>query len=312
LERLYTSLRQENIFRPRLLWLDSLGSSAPLEQQIAAGATPEVLQRIADAHHQGRRLYVGTTNLDTKSLVVWDLGAIAARNTAESKVLFQKVLLASCSIPGLFPPVAVDIEVDGQRFTELHVDGSVTACAFLLPSMVGIGPNGEQPPEDNRASVHVIVAGKLQPTIAPARRELFAIAGESMNTVLQAKTDGELARLFLLSRYANADFRLTGIPQDCQMSDNSMSFDPQVMRQLFELGCRNGRDGAAWQPFPPGLAPDRIATPRTDTRFVAVHETSPATSWTPDKIRITLDDNNPTVGRKDSTAPRGLSESWKQ
>ena len=86
LERLYTSMRQENVFRPRLhlLGFDSLVSSDPLAQQIAAGATPEILQRIADVHRQGRRLYVGTTNLDTKKLVVWDLGAIAARNTPPS------------------------------------------------------------------------------------------------------------------------------------------------------------------------------------------------------------------------------------
>jgi predicted acylesterase/phospholipase RssA len=81
LERLYTSMRQENVFRPRLLWFDSLVSSEPLEKAIAAGATPEIRQKIAEAHRQGRRLYVGTTNLDTKSLIVWDLGAIAARGT---------------------------------------------------------------------------------------------------------------------------------------------------------------------------------------------------------------------------------------
>jgi len=94
LERLYTSMRRENILRPRLFWLDSVASSEPLEQRIAAGATPDILRRIAEAHRQGRRLYVGTTNLDAKRLVVWDLGGIAARNSEESRVLFQKVLLA--------------------------------------------------------------------------------------------------------------------------------------------------------------------------------------------------------------------------
>ena len=140
LERLYTSMRQENVFRPRLLWLDSLVSSEPLEQQIAARATPEILHRIAEAHLQGRRLYVGTTNLDTKKLVVWDMGAIAARNSAESRTLFQKVLLASCSIPGLLPPVPIDVEIDGRHFTELHVDGGVTACGISSARDVGHRP----------------------------------------------------------------------------------------------------------------------------------------------------------------------------
>jgi hypothetical protein len=269
LERLYTSMRQENIFHPHLLWLDSLVSSEPLEQQIAAAATPEVLQMIADAHRQGRRLYVGTTNLDTKSLVVWDLGAIATRNTPESRTLFQKVLLASCSVPGLLPPVPIDIEVDGKRFTELHVDGGVTACAFLQPAMLGIGPNGEQPPERHSMSIHVVIAGKLQQMAAPAKRELFSIVGESMNTVLQAKMEGELTKLFLLSRYVNADFKLTGIPQEYEMSGNNMSFDQHTMRGLFDIGYRCATNGTAWHPVPPGLKKDMMTMPRTNIRFTS-------------------------------------------
>jgi hypothetical protein len=289
LERVYTSMRQDNIFCPRLLWLDSLVSSEPLKQQIAAGATLEVLQKIADAHRQGRRLYVGTTNLDAKSLVVWDMGAIATRNTAESRILFQKVLLASCSVPGLLPPVPIDIEIDGKRFTEWHVDGGVTACVFLQPAMMGIGPNGEQPSEANPNAIHVIVAGKLRQTAAPAKRELFSIAGQSMNAVLQAKMEDELATLFMLARYARADFKLTGIPQNYETPGNNMSFDQKVMRGLFDAGLRSGRDGTAWRSFPPGLEKERFPLPRSNTRFATVSGASPSDSWTPEKIRITLD-----------------------
>ncbi len=291
LERLYTSMRQENVFRPRLLWFDSLVSSEPLEQKIAAGATPEILQKIAAAHRQGRRLYVGTTNLDTKSLVVWDLGAIAARNSAESRTLFQKVLLASCSIPGLLPPVPIDVEIDGKRFTELHVDGGVTACVFLQPAMMGIGPQGALPSDANPASIYVLVAGKLHQMVTPTRRELLSIAGESMNAVFQAKMEGELARLFMLARYARADFKLTGIPQDYEEPGNNLSFAPQVMSGLFDEGYRGGRDGTAWQSLPPGLEKEWIALPRSDTRFATVGGTAPVNAWVPERIRITLDDS---------------------
>ena len=294
LERLYTSMRQENVFRPRLLLLDSVVSSEPLEQQIAAGTTPEILQKIADAHHQGRRLYVGTTNLDTKSLVVWDLGAIAARNTLESRTLFQKVLLASCSVPGLLPPVPIDIEVDGKRFTELHVDGGVTACVFLQPAMLGIGPNGEQPSEANPTTVYAIVAGKLHQTAAPTKRELFSIAGESMNAVLQAKMEGELTTLFMLTRYARANFKLSGIPQDYETPGNNMSFDQKVMRGLVDEGIRAGRNGTAWRSFPPGLEKVMATMPRTDIRFAAVRGAPSSNSLTPDRITITLGNAAPT------------------
>ncbi|MEN6367766.1 MAG: patatin-like phospholipase family protein [Thermoguttaceae bacterium] len=290
LERLYTSMRQDNVFRPRLhlLGFDSLVSSDPLAQQIAAGATPEILQKIAEAHHQGRRLYVGTTNLDTKKLVVWDLGAIATRDTPESRTLFQKVLLASCSVPGLLPPVPIDVEIDGKRFTELHVDGGVTACMFLKPAMVGIGPNGEQPSEASPASVYVIVAGKLRQTAVPTKRELFSVAGESMIAVLQAKTEGEATKLFMLARYAGANFKLTGIPQDYEMPQNIMSFSQPTMRGLFDVGYRGGKDGTAWYSFPPELEEERTAMPRSDTCFTTTLGTTLPTSWTPGNLRITL------------------------
>lgn len=308
LERVYTSMRQDSIFRPRLhlLGFESLVSSDPLAQQIATGATPEVLQKIADAHRQGRRLYVGTTNLDTKSLVVWDLGAIAARDSAESRVLFQKVLLASCSIPGLLPPVPIDVEIDGKRFTELHVDGGVTACVFLQPAMMGIGPNGEQLSEANPIAIHAIIAGKLHQTATPAKRELFSIAGESMNAVLQAKMEGELTTLFMLARYAKADFKLTGIPQDYETPGNNMSFDQKVMRGLFDEGIRAGKSGTAWRSFPPGLEKERLTSPRRDTRFATVDGASSSESWTPEKIRITLGDGDSASTRNHTTTADNL------
>jgi len=288
LERVYMSIRRESIFRPRVLWLDSVASSEPLERRIAASATPDIMQKLAEAHRQGRRLYVGTTNLDTKRLVVWDMGAIATRNSPESRILFQKVLLASCSIPGLLPPVPIDVEIDGKRYTELHVDGSVTACVFLQPAMLGIGPDGVLPPAANPLSIHVIVAGKLHQAAAPAKRELFSIAGESISTVLQAKTEGELTRLFMFARYANADFKLAGIPQDYQLSGDCMSFDPQAMQGLFDVGYRAGKDETTWRAIPPGMELERLSIARTGSRFVTTGKTNLPASWMPEKLRITL------------------------
>jgi hypothetical protein len=291
-ERLYTSIRRENVFRPRLIWFDSLASSEPLEQRIAAGATPEVLRKIAEAHRQGRRLYVGTTNLDTKRLVVWDMGAIATRDSAEDRSLFQKVLLASCSVPGLLPPVPINIEIDGKRYTELHVDGSVAACLFLQPGMIGIGPDAEVRPAPKPVSIHVIVAGKLNQVAEPAKPGLFSIAGESLSAVLHAKTDNELTRLFVLARYVHADFKVTGIPEDFPISGDSMSFDPQAMRGLFNIGYRGGKDGTAWRSIPPGIEQERFSVARTGTRFATTGMISSPESWRPEDLKITLGAEN--------------------
>ena len=221
------------------------------------------------------------------------MGAIAARNSTESRTLFTKVLLASCSIPGLLPPVPIDVEIDGKRFTELHVNGGVTASLFLQPAMMGIGPNGALPLGANPVSIHVLIAGKLHQTAAPTKRELFSIAGESMRAVLQAKLEGELTQLFLLARYARADFKLAGIRQDYETPGDSMSFDPEVMRRLFDEGYRGGKDGTAWRPSPPGLELELFSMPRSDNRFATVRGASVPASWTSENLNITLADDEP-------------------
>src|SRR5439155_8881293 len=110
-------------------------TSTPLKKLIEAEITPEMMELVAAEHRKGRRLYVGTTNLDTRRLVVWDMGAIACRGGPEGGALFRNVLLASCSVPGMFPPVRFDVEADGRPATELHVDVGVTAELFV-PSHV--------------------------------------------------------------------------------------------------------------------------------------------------------------------------------
>ena len=56
---------------------------------------PDMLAAIAREHQAGRRLYVVTTNLDSKRGVVWNIGAIAASGQPDSLDLVRKVLAAS-------------------------------------------------------------------------------------------------------------------------------------------------------------------------------------------------------------------------
>jgi predicted acylesterase/phospholipase RssA len=281
LKQYYTNVRSDDIYR-RLplaawLWSDSVASSEPLAKKIAAGASPEMLNRIIAAHRAGRRLYVGTTNCDTRKLTVWDMGAIASRSTQQSGDLFQKIMLAACSVPGLLPPVPIEVEVDGKRYTELHADGSVNASVFVQPAMLGVAESGELMPRQHSMCVHVIVAGKLYAEPEPAKRGLVHLAGGSLDNVLRSRMEGDLVCVFLSAKYAGADFRLAAVPSDYHLSANMMSFDAVQMRRLFDEGYRCGRNGSAWQPLPPGL--DRFRnSPRGDNRFVVLRDTPPPAS----------------------------------
>src|SRR5439155_25511516 len=90
---------------------DSLADPDPLTKKIEAMVDRSFLAAVAAEHRKGRRLYVGTTHLDARRLVVWDMGAIAARGQAQDVILFRRILLASTAAPGFFPPVPIRVDV---------------------------------------------------------------------------------------------------------------------------------------------------------------------------------------------------------
>jgi predicted acylesterase/phospholipase RssA len=252
---------------PALAWSDSLADSGPLWRLIETEITPELLAKVAQAHSEGRRLYVGTTNLDTKRSVVWDLGAIAAGNDPHKLDLFRKVLLASASMPGLLPPVAINVEIDGKPYTELHVDGGVSASLFLQPKMLGVDPAGP-PPNTLGGNVYVIVAGKMFPDSFPVQRRLFQVSEGSISGLLQGQFEGDMLRVYLLTVYAGAHFSLAAVPQEFGVGSNSMALESPMMHQLFDRGRQFGRGQGPWQTAPPTIDPRSRQTPRQGVKLI--------------------------------------------
>jgi len=62
------------------------------------------MKAIAAEHRKGRRLMVGTTNLDAGRPVIWSIGEIAPSGDPNALALIHNVIVASASIPGAFPP----------------------------------------------------------------------------------------------------------------------------------------------------------------------------------------------------------------
>lgn len=274
LEASYTKIRPWDVFHLTLLfpWSDALANSDPLRERIEREVTPQLLDQIAAEHRRGRRLFVGTTRLESKELVIWDMGAIASGSQTDKLKLFQTVLLASCSIPGLLPPVPIEIEEETEKRTELHVDGSVAASLFLQPSLLGVNANGVCPESSGElagTNIYVIVAGKIRSQPGMIRRTLFRLSGESLEGVLQSRLEGDLLRTYLLCRHTGAGFQLAAIPPEFDLGSNlnSVTIGPEVLRRLFDLALKSTRDGKVWLEMPPGVGLDQQAVPRTGTRI---------------------------------------------
>jgi hypothetical protein len=265
LGQLYTTIRAQDVFRIRswvtIPWSESIASSAPLKKLIDTELTPPVLERIAAEHKKGRRLYVGTTNLDTRRLTVWDMGALACR--PDGGRLFRQVLLASASVPGMMPPVRFDIEVDGKPATELHADGA-TAAQLFVPSHVfaeaaRAAADDPPPPPGTPAlppgNLYVVVAGKVFPDAAPVRPRVLPVLGVTANTILYAHCRADLANLYGLARASGMRYHLTALAQGFGGPDTSVDFDQKGMQLLFAEGMRQGMAGPAWMYGPPTLSP---------------------------------------------------------
>jgi hypothetical protein len=271
----YTTITDRDVYRRRpaaaALISDSVADSAPLKRMIDAEVNDDIMRAVAQAHLSGRRLYVGTTNVDTRRLVIWDMGAIAASGRPDAKDLYRKVLLASASAPGFLPPVEIEVEVNGRRFTELHVDGGATTGVFLRASTLQVDREalkaGRQPLAGSDA--YVIVAGKLYADPACTDRRALRIGESSLRSLLYAQTRSELFRIYALCSLGGMRFHLAAVPEDFPISGESMSFDPAEMRRLYEAGYAAATGGRAWRDTPPGAEPHEQTRPRSGNQFYA-------------------------------------------
>lgn len=265
LERVYTTISDRDVYRRKRrlspLFTDSAASSDPLARTIAAQVTPELIREVAAAHAQGRRLYVGTTNLDRLRLTVWDMGAIASRGDIK---LYRQILLASASVPGFFPPVSLNVEIDGQTYEELHADGGVSTGIFVQSFMLNRRPQGRTLPPGSK--FWAVCNGKLYADPDCARRKAIALSSRAISGLLYAQTRNDLIRIYILGLASGADFNLIALRQDFPLDAASLEFDPETATQLFEEGFRSASQGLpAWQHEPPGLGDQNL--PRVGTQF---------------------------------------------
>jgi predicted acylesterase/phospholipase RssA len=275
LRRVYTTLRTKDIYTKKkgvkAILSDSLADNAPLRRQIAAVLTPAAVERLAAEHRKGRRLYVGTTDLDGRRPVVWDLGAIAAGGEPDARDLIANLLLASAAIPAFFPPVEVPVEVGGRRLVERHVDGGVTMNVFFRPPQVPPDLR-HRPPADFLfdSDMYVIVAGKLYADPEPVKARVLPIAAGSVSTLIYAETRAELVKMYTAAMIAGMNYRLAAIPQEFRAPSDSTAFDPAEMGRMFEEGRRQALAGTAWRNCPPGTLDSEVLPQRAGTRLTRV------------------------------------------
>ncbi len=258
LREFYTTTASRNVFRmlsfiPQLLSGEAFADTAPLRALIKQHVDGELLQKISREHRRGRRLYIGTVDLDSQRLVVWNMGLIAASERPEALELFRKIMLASSSVPVAFPPVFFNVVAGGAPYDEMHVDGAVAARVFYNGGVMSFSAaRAGHGRAIGREDVFVIHNGQLLPEPEVTRRSVRSIALRAFDSASKWAVVGDLFRIYAITLREQASFHWVTIPEGVDLVGEEV-FDPVKMTELYELGYETARKGPPWSTVPPSL-----------------------------------------------------------
>jgi len=256
----YTDGRTDGLLSPGHLAIlrgPSLFSASALRALVNESVTLDLLTAIAAEHAAGRTLLIATTNLDTQETVIWNMGLLATQGEA-ALPLFRDVLVASASIPGVFPPVLIPgTNEAGQVVMEMHVDGGVNTPFLAIPEELLMWNAPRDLPGD--AHLYILLNGQLGRNTGVTPGRLGDILARTFDSVSKAQARQSLAANAAFASRNGLTLSLAAIPDDVSVS--SLRFDTESMQALFELGRSRSVSGQAWGPVALAEAPASAVTP---------------------------------------------------
>jgi len=257
---LFTSISTKDVVRRRnvfaLLFKDSLYTSTLFAKKINDIVDADLLAHVAEEHRKGRRLYVGTTNLDAQEFVIWDMGALASQGGAASVKMFRKIILASCSFSAMLPPVFFQVEAGGKRYDEMHADGGVIGGIFYIYHLMeGAGSSAPFSGIDLKGfktRLYILNLCYMSPHSKQVEDNLTAIISRTIETNGAAKMSGDTYRMYAYAKERGWDYNLAYIPEDFTPHQKEI-FDKAEMKRLFKRGYDDAIHGVKWHKAPPGL-----------------------------------------------------------
>ena len=256
LREIFTKYGRKDIYTYNVNGLiegSSLTDDTPLAHLIEKYVDEPFLREIARERTKGRILLIGTTNLDTQRPVLWDMGRIAMSSNPDAIFLFRKILLASATLPGVFPPVRIQIRIGGKDYDELHVDGGVTRQVFIAPSIFSfVSGNQKSARAITKRRLYVIKNGRIDPEWQPVSENVMSITTRSIDTLIKNQGIGDLYRIYSICKRDSIDFNLASIPPDFNEARKG-PFDGGYMNALFDRGYDLASHNYSWVKSPPGL-----------------------------------------------------------
>lgn len=262
LKQVYTTISPKDVLVKRSLLggllSDAMADNRPLLALTRKFVTEDLLKEIAAEYAKGRLLFVATTDLDSRRGIIWDMGKIATYGGPKALDLFVKVLVASTSIPGAFPPMMIDVEVDGKHYQEMHVDGGVIAQVFAYPATIRLAEEAASVGVSRERKLYIIRNARLDADWMEVERSTMTIASRAVQSMIQSQGFGDLYRIYATARRDGVDFNLAFIPASFA-APHKEEFDTEYMRALYDTAYKMALKGYPWAKAPPGFALPRAA-----------------------------------------------------
>jgi hypothetical protein len=264
LKALYTGISSKDILTKRNVWAvvtsDAMADNRPLWNQLEQHVNREMLDAVAAESRKGRLLLIGTSDLDARQGVIWNMTKIAESTDPSALDLFRRIMIASAAIPGAFPPTMIQVEAGGRRFEEMHVDGGCSAQVFAYPPSLQLAALAEEHGLTRERDLYVIRNSRLDPEWADVERRVFSIAGRAISSLIHTQGIGDLYRIYATARRDGVGFHLARIPSSFN-APHPEDFDTGFMKALFEVGYGMASRGYPWETAPPGFEPDGTEIP---------------------------------------------------
>lgn len=255
-EYFYTKMHTEDVFRNT--WLSFFGygyimDAQPLKKLFRKNFNKEFLDKIAQEHKKGRRLYIGTTNIDTGQLTVWDMGAIAASNRADKYERFSNIVYASTALPIYLPPEYMEVKIKDKKYYQMHIDGGIYSQVFMIGLLVNWSEvlNFNKDANTNFNTTLYTVANRKyrqRDIYEPIKQEPFSIIKSYILTEMDLLFDRSVYRLYTSCKEKNIQFRIASIPEKMpNIIIKPTEFNPKKMVKLFNIGYKVGKSDIKWK-----------------------------------------------------------------
>lgn len=228
--------------------------------------TPAMVAAVAGEYAKGRLLFIATTDLDKQETVLWNMGAIASHGGEPARVLFRNVLIASASVPGVFPPVLIPVSDGPHRYAEMHVDGGVTTSLFAAPLTAQLLPRTS--PSLPQANLYLIVNGKLATAPRTTPVNTIGMLARAFSADFTYKSRDAVLLAVMYSRSHHMQLHMTEIPP-AYPYESFVDFRPAHMRLLFDYGADCAARGLLWETAEQSLVRNMRAYPRGGTGLPA-------------------------------------------